>query len=52
MAVVLTNGGVFGLQELELEKFVTHEIPFSEINKAFDLMARGEGLRCLIRMEE
>ncbi|CAA6660351.1 unnamed protein product [Spirodela intermedia] len=25
--------------------------PFSEINKAFDLMLRGEGLRCLIRME-
>jgi len=38
--------------ELELEKFVTHEVPFSDINKAFDLMLRGEGLRCLIRMEE
>ncbi|CAA6660348.1 unnamed protein product [Spirodela intermedia] len=38
-------------KELELEKFVTHEVPFSEINKAFDLMFRGEGLRCLVRME-
>ncbi|CAA7396689.1 unnamed protein product [Spirodela intermedia] len=38
-------------KEMELEKFITHEVPFSEINKAFDLMLRGEGLRCLIRME-
>ncbi|CAA6660354.1 unnamed protein product [Spirodela intermedia] len=27
-------------KELELEKFITHEVPFSEINKAFDLMFR------------
>ncbi|CAA7396692.1 unnamed protein product [Spirodela intermedia] len=38
-------------KEMELEKFITHEVPFSEINKAFDLMVSGEGLRCLIRME-
>lgn len=37
--------------ELELEKFITHEVSFSDINKAFDLMLRGEGLRCIIRME-
>ncbi|CAA7396682.1 unnamed protein product [Spirodela intermedia] len=43
--------GCLMVQELELEKFVTHEVPFSEINKAFDLMFRGEGLRCLVRME-
>ncbi|KAD4386293.1 hypothetical protein E3N88_26462 [Mikania micrantha] len=28
-------------KELELEKFITHEVPFSEINKAFDLMLKG-----------
>ncbi|XP_024990500.1 alcohol dehydrogenase class-P-like [Cynara cardunculus var. scolymus] len=39
------------LQELEVEKFITHEVPFSEINKAFDLMHKGEGLRCIIRMD-
>jgi alcohol dehydrogenase/alcohol dehydrogenase class-P len=39
------------LQELELEKFITHEVPFSEINKAFDYMLSGAGLRCIIRME-
>ncbi|KAJ0578897.1 Alcohol dehydrogenase 1 [Helianthus annuus] len=32
-------------KELELEKFITHEVPFSEINKAFELMLKGEGLR-------
>ncbi|PKU64809.1 Alcohol dehydrogenase 3 [Dendrobium catenatum] len=30
-------------KELELEKFITHEVPFSEINKAFDYMLQGEG---------
>ncbi|XP_009360723.2 alcohol dehydrogenase [Pyrus x bretschneideri] len=39
-------------KELELEKFITHEVPFSEINKAFEYMLKGEGLRCLIHMEE
>jgi alcohol dehydrogenase class-P len=37
--------------ELELEKFITHEVKFAEINKAFEYMLKGEGLRCLIRME-
>jgi len=40
------------MQELELEKLITHSVPFSEINTAFDLMLKGEGIRCLIRMEE
>jgi len=38
-------------KELELEKFITHEVPFSEINKAFDYMLKGESLRCIIHME-
>ncbi|CAN6475783.1 unnamed protein product [Victoria cruziana] len=38
-------------KELELEKFITHEVPFSEINKAFEYMEKGESLRCIIRME-
>ncbi|KAG8091000.1 hypothetical protein GUJ93_ZPchr0011g28528 [Zizania palustris] len=37
-------------KELEVEKFITHSIPFSEINTAFDLMHKGEGIRCIIRM--
>ncbi|KAL5063610.1 hypothetical protein RYX36_025347 [Vicia faba] len=38
--------------ELELEKFITHRIPFSEINKAFDYMLKGESIRCIIKMDE
>ncbi|CAK7346840.1 unnamed protein product [Dovyalis caffra] len=38
-------------KELEVEKFITHSVPFSEINKSFDYMLNGEGLRCIIRME-
>ncbi|KAI0530619.1 hypothetical protein KFK09_000164 [Dendrobium nobile] len=38
-------------KELELEKFITHRVTFSEINKAFDLMVKGEGLRCIITMD-
>ncbi|KAK4370485.1 hypothetical protein RND71_009960 [Anisodus tanguticus] len=38
-------------KELELEKFITHTLPFAQINKAFDLMLKGEGLRCIITME-
>ncbi|KAK3032440.1 hypothetical protein RJ639_037167 [Escallonia herrerae] len=39
------------LQELELEKFITYKVPFTEINKAFDYMLKGEVLHCIIRME-
>ncbi|KAG8378152.1 hypothetical protein BUALT_Bualt08G0108300 [Buddleja alternifolia] len=36
-------------EELELEKFITHEVPFAETNKAFELMlkVKGEELRCV-----
>ncbi|KAL5990154.1 hypothetical protein ACLOJK_011051 [Asimina triloba] len=49
---VVRNSGIWFLQELELDKFITHRVPFSEINKAFDYMINGEGLRCIISMEE
>ncbi|KAK6938318.1 Alcohol dehydrogenase, N-terminal [Dillenia turbinata] len=39
-------------KELELEKFITHTVPFSEINKAFEYMLSAKGLRCIIRMDE
>ncbi|KAK5836038.1 hypothetical protein PVK06_011778 [Gossypium arboreum] len=37
--------------ELELDKFITHSVPFLDINKAFEYMLRGEGLRCMIHMD-
>ncbi|KAG6520450.1 hypothetical protein ZIOFF_017506 [Zingiber officinale] len=39
-------------KELELEKFITHSLPFSEINKAFEYMLKGESLRCIISMDD
>ncbi|KAI8531473.1 hypothetical protein RHMOL_Rhmol11G0139000 [Rhododendron molle] len=38
-------------KELELEKFIAHEVPFAEINKALDYMLKGESIRCIILME-
>uniref|UniRef100_A0A7N0R858 Alcohol dehydrogenase-like 7 n=1 Tax=Kalanchoe fedtschenkoi TaxID=63787 RepID=A0A7N0R858_KALFE len=37
-------------KELNLDDFVTHEIGFSEINTAFDLLLQGISLRCVIWM--
>ncbi|XP_015892265.3 alcohol dehydrogenase [Ziziphus jujuba] len=39
-------------KKLEVDKFITHRVPFSDINKAFDYMLKGEGLRCIISMED
>ncbi|CAL5414653.1 unnamed protein product [Camellia sinensis] len=38
--------------ELELDKFITHQVPFSEIYKAFEYMLKRESIRCIIRIEE
>uniref|UniRef100_A0A7N0T0C7 Alcohol dehydrogenase n=1 Tax=Kalanchoe fedtschenkoi TaxID=63787 RepID=A0A7N0T0C7_KALFE len=35
-------------QELNLDDFVTHEIDFEDINKAFDLLVGGRCIRCII----
>ncbi|KAL4313447.1 hypothetical protein GQ457_01G028540 [Hibiscus cannabinus] len=35
---------------LDMDKFITHSVPFAEINKAFDLMLKGIGLRCMIHL--
>ncbi|KAJ3673734.1 hypothetical protein LUZ60_005726 [Juncus effusus] len=39
-------------KELELDKFITHEISLEEINKAFDLLLEGKSLRCIIWMDK
>ncbi|CAN0847736.1 Alcohol dehydrogenase-like 7 [Linum grandiflorum] len=38
-------------KELELEKFVTHELDFKDINTAFDMLIQGESLRCVMWMD-
>ncbi|CAL5203385.1 unnamed protein product [Lathyrus oleraceus] len=39
-------------KELQLDEFVTHEVEFKDINKAFDLLRNGECLRCVIWMDK
>ncbi|XP_020597178.1 LOW QUALITY PROTEIN: alcohol dehydrogenase-like 1 [Phalaenopsis equestris] len=39
-------------KELQLDEFITHEVGFDEINKAFDLLIKGESLRCIIWMDK
>ncbi|XP_057741625.1 alcohol dehydrogenase 2-like [Arachis stenosperma] len=38
--------------KLELDKFITHRVRLSEINKAFDYMIKGQGLRTIIDMND
>ncbi|KAF5794315.1 putative alcohol dehydrogenase [Helianthus annuus] len=38
-------------KELQLDEFVTHEVDFEDINKAFDLLLEGKSLRCVIWMK-
>ncbi|PUZ72965.1 hypothetical protein GQ55_2G437400 [Panicum hallii var. hallii] len=38
-------------KELELDEFVTHRMGFDDINRAFDLLAQGKCLRCIIWMD-
>ncbi|KAK2981940.1 hypothetical protein RJ640_019160 [Escallonia rubra] len=37
-------------QEVKLDEFITHELPFSEINEAFQLLVDGKSLRCLLHL--
>lgn len=39
-------------KELNLEKFITHEVSFKDINKAFQLLLEGKSLRCMIWMDD
>ncbi|XP_022880313.1 alcohol dehydrogenase-like 7 [Olea europaea var. sylvestris] len=39
-------------KELQLDEFVTHEVGFEDINKAFDLLLEGKSLRCVIWMDK
>ncbi|KAK4429465.1 Alcohol dehydrogenase-like 7 [Sesamum alatum] len=39
-------------KELELDKFVTHEVSFEDINKAIDLLVEGKSLRCVVWMDK
>mmetsp|Transcript_10237 Transcript_10237/g.30833 ORF Transcript_10237/g.30833 Transcript_10237/m.30833 type:complete len:390 (+) Transcript_10237:72-1241(+) len=38
--------------ETLLDQYITHELPFDEINKAFDMLHAGEALRTVLRFED
>ncbi|EOY15946.1 GroES-like zinc-binding dehydrogenase family protein isoform 5, partial [Theobroma cacao] len=38
-------------KELNLDGFITHELSFQDINKAFELLLQGKSLRCIIWMD-
>ncbi|XP_062074707.1 alcohol dehydrogenase-like 3 isoform X2 [Humulus lupulus] len=35
---------------VELDKFITHELPFEKINEAFQLLVDGKSLRCILHL--
>ncbi|XP_019195761.1 PREDICTED: alcohol dehydrogenase-like 6 [Ipomoea nil] len=37
-------------KEIQIDELITHNLPFEDINKAFDLMIQGKCLRCVIYM--
>ncbi|KAF5207952.1 alcohol dehydrogenase [Thalictrum thalictroides] len=37
-------------KEIQVDEFISHNLPFEEINKAFNLMREGKCLRCVIHM--
>ncbi|WJX34996.1 hypothetical protein P8452_23046 [Trifolium repens] len=39
-------------KELNLDGFITQEVDFKDINKAFDYMVQGKSIRCIIRMDQ
>ncbi|KAJ7519659.1 hypothetical protein O6H91_20G049200 [Diphasiastrum complanatum] len=38
-------------KELQLDDFVTHEMPFEKINEAFELLNDGKCLRCVLHLK-
>uniref|UniRef100_A0A7N0U6U1 Alcohol dehydrogenase n=1 Tax=Kalanchoe fedtschenkoi TaxID=63787 RepID=A0A7N0U6U1_KALFE len=39
-------------QELNLEGLISHQISFTDINKAFELLEQGKSIRCIIWMDK
>ncbi|KAL6838816.1 hypothetical protein ACP4OV_031530 [Aristida adscensionis] len=39
-------------KELELDGLITHEVGLKDINQAFDLLQKGESLKCVIWMDK
>lgn len=46
----IINKWINGENTIHLDGFITHELPFSEINQAFQLLSEGRALRCLLKL--
>jgi Zn-dependent alcohol dehydrogenase len=38
--------------QVKIDEYITHNLPLRDINQAFELMHRGESLRCVINMHD
>ena len=38
--------------EIDLDSFITHNLNFTDINEAFDLLHKGESIRTVLSYEE
>ncbi|KAB2633823.1 alcohol dehydrogenase-like 6 [Pyrus ussuriensis x Pyrus communis] len=38
-------------KEIQVDEYISHNLPFEDVNKAFNLMLEGKCLRCVIHME-
>lgn len=36
--------------DINLDGFITHRMPFSDINKAIQLLEEGKSLRCVLNL--
>jgi Zn-dependent alcohol dehydrogenase len=43
---------IFHVQDLDVEKFITHNLPFALINEAFKLLLAGECLRTVLHFND
>lgn len=43
-------GGVWEVQEVKVDEYVTHNLPLAKINEAFQLLHDGKCLRAVIHM--
>ncbi|KAK8945988.1 Alcohol dehydrogenase-like 4 [Platanthera guangdongensis] len=46
----IINKWIIGANKINLDGFITHELPFTEINQAFQLLSEGKALRCLLKL--
>ncbi|KAM4075201.1 hypothetical protein ACB094_10G150800 [Castanea mollissima] len=50
LASLMQEAFLSSRKELSLDEFISHELSFQEINKAFELHQEGKSLRCIIWM--